>query len=321
MSAVSALAARVDACLVCGSEALSDRFAIGDGHVVRRCANCGLEFLSPQLRDDELAALYSETYFAAWGVSGSIDNAVTRQMKMATFRLRLELIRRFGGWPGDARNGVGKGGGARSAVGPEGPGAILDVGCATGYFLELAKEEGYEPYGVEFSAYAAEVARQKLGADRIHRGILETAGFANKSFCAVVMSDLIEHVRDPRQTLSKAASLLTPGGVILIMTPDTGSFSNRLMGRRWTHYKREHFFYFGRRSMGELARRCGLELVYFERCKKALNLDYLYTQFRVYRHWLLTPVVSLLHRILPARVTARNFYISIGEMVVILKTI
>ncbi|HLI92680.1 MAG TPA: hypothetical protein VKU83_03700, partial [Puia sp.] len=68
-----------------------------------------------------------------------------------------------------------------------------------------------------------------------------------------------------------------------------------------------------------LAERCGLELVYFERCKKALTLDYLHTQFRVYRHWLLTPVVGFLHRLLPARVTGRNFYIRIGVMVVILE--
>jgi len=35
------------------------------------------------------------------------------------------------------------------------------------------------------------------------------------------MSDLIEHVRNPVQTLSKAASLLKDDGVIMIMTPDT----------------------------------------------------------------------------------------------------
>ena len=133
------------------------------------------------------------------------------------------------------------------------------------------------------------------------------------------MSDLIEHVRVPAETLTRAAALLTDGGVIMIMTPDTGTLSNKVMGRRWTHYKPEHFFYFNRRSMNWLAEKCGLQVAYYERSRKALNIDYLHTQLNVYRHWLLTPLISTLHRLLPAKMTALNFYFSIGEMVVILK--
>jgi hypothetical protein len=62
-----------------------------------------------------------------------------------------------------------------------------------------------------------------------------------------------------------------------------------------------------------------LRMVYYERSKKALNLDYLHTQFRTYRHWLLTPLVGALHGLLPGSWNARNFYFSIGEMVVVLE--
>lgn len=117
----------------------------------------------------------------------------------------------------------------------------------------------------------------------------------------------------------KAGSLLSPGGVILITTPDTGAFSNRLMRRRWTHYKPEHLFYFNRRSIERLAVRCGLEFAYFARFGKSLNLRYLHSQWRVYRHWLMTPVTGLLNRILPARLMERNVKLRIGEMVVLLK--
>jgi hypothetical protein len=103
------------------------------------------------------------------------------------------------------------------------------------------------------------------------------------------------------------------------MTPDTGSLSKKIMGQRWTHYKPEHLFYFNRRSLTFLANRCNLHLVHFRRCKKALNLAYLHTQFGVYRHWLLTPLTALLFRLAPKSLRHRNFYISIGEMVVLLK--
>ena len=91
------------------------------------------------------------------------------------------------------------------------------------------------------------------------------------------------------------------------------------MGRRWTHYKLEHFFYFNKQSMDFLAAKCGLQVVHYERSKKALNIDYLHTQLNVYRHWFLTPLINAFHALLPAKINARNFYFSIGEMVVILK--
>jgi len=91
------------------------------------------------------------------------------------------------------------------------------------------------------------------------------------------------------------------------------------MGRRWTHYKAEHFFYFNRRSIERLAARCGLEFAHFGRLKKSLNLHYLHSQLTVYRHGLMTPVTDLLNRVLPARLMERNFKIRIGGIVVLLK--
>jgi hypothetical protein len=105
----------------------------------------------------------------------------------------------------------------------------------------------------------------------------------------------------------------------MIMTPDSKSFSNKLMGKRWTHYKLEHFFYFNRNSIGIVAKQCGLDVVHYERSKKALNINYLHTQFNVYKHWLLTPIINVLFFLMPGKLAAKNFYFSIGEMVVILK--
>jgi 2-polyprenyl-3-methyl-5-hydroxy-6-metoxy-1,4-benzoquinol methylase len=303
-------------CTICGSAPTSIKFTLKNDYQVVHCPVCGVEFLSPQLDDIALDKLYSESYYAAWGIKGDAENETTRQMKKATFQLRLNTIRRF-------------------LVGPA-PGAstgakILDVGCATGYFLEVAQKEGFDPYGIEFSEYSARIAKKKFGEKNIFKGTLEQLiptdqsgfadhpGFAEHSFRVIAMSDLIEHVRIPAETLSKAKSLLTDDGVIMIMTPDTGTLSNKVMGRKWTHYKLEHFFYFNRRSMKTLAAKCGLQVAYFERSRKALNIDYLHTQLNVYRHWLLTPLVKTLHRLLPAKITALNFYFSIGEMVVILE--
>ena len=288
-------------CPLCGHPDPGARFFLPGGGVLYRCRDCTVEFLSPQPEEDQLKKLYSETYYAAWGLSGEGQNESTRLMKRATFHLRLALLRRF--LQGDA--------GARQR--------ILDVGCATGYFLELAAEQGLQPFGVEYSSYAAARARLRFGEEAIFQGTLEQSAFPKSSFAAIAMSDLLEHVRAPATTLECAQRLLKPGGVILIMTPDTSALSRYVMGQRWTHYKPEHLFYFNRRSLTWLANRCGLLPVHFERSKKALNLAYLHTQFGVYRHRLLTPLVNLLYRLAPTSLRNRNFYLSIGEMVVILK--
>lgn len=283
-------------CPLCGSTSVRTKYFLDEEHSILFCSQCTIQYLSPQLSDQALQQLYSENYYASWGIKGQEENESTRQMKMATFSLRMQLIKQY-----------------------RGTGKVLDIGCATGYFLEVAKEGGFEPYGVEYSAYAAHIAQNKFGIDNIFIGTLEQCNFPRKYFDVIAMSDLIEHVRDPIQTLSKAASLLKEDGIIMIMTPNKSSISRVLMRKKWTHYKLEHFFYFDRFSMNFLANKCNLECAHYERSKKALNVDYLHTQFNTYKHWLLTPLINIAHSILPARINAHNFHIAIGEMVVILK--
>jgi 2-polyprenyl-3-methyl-5-hydroxy-6-metoxy-1,4-benzoquinol methylase len=283
-------------CTICKSAEVKVKFNITEDHKVFCCSSCGIEFLDPQLNDAELKKLYSENYYRAWGIQGEQENEITKEMKIATFQLRLNLIRQF----------ITKG-------------RVLDVGCATGYFLEIAEKNGFLPFGVEFSEYSSAIAKKKFGDKNIFFGTLEQCDFENKSFDVIAMSDLIEHVRIPAQTLSKASALLKDGGIIMIMTPDTNTLSNKLMGKRWTHYKLEHFFYFNRSSINYAAETCGLDVVHYERSKKALNIKYLHTQFNVYKHWLLTPVINIIHALVSKKVAAKNFYFSIGEMVVILK--
>ncbi|MBO9203511.1 MULTISPECIES: class I SAM-dependent methyltransferase [Niastella] len=283
-------------CPVCSANTIKTKYALKNGHSVLLCKQCSTEFLFPQLTDEALQQLYAESYYAAWGLKGNTDNDATRQMKLATFELYLKLLKRLGK-----------------------QGRLLDVGCATGYLLEAARFCGWAPYGVEYAAWSAAIAQQKFGHQAIFNGTLEQCIFEENFFDVIVMSDLIEHVRSPQETLQKARRLLKDDGLLLIVTPDTAALSHHLMGKRWTHYKLEHFFYFNRRSFQHLAKKSGWEIMHYEKAAKALNLGYFHTQFNVYPHWLLTPMANTLHALLPQKAERRNFYLSIGEMVLILK--
>jgi 2-polyprenyl-3-methyl-5-hydroxy-6-metoxy-1,4-benzoquinol methylase len=283
-------------CPVCNNTETVFYFNYNAKQSIYKCNPCTLQFLSPQLDDVDLTKLYSENYYLAWGLKGDAENESIKHMKISTFNLRLDLIAQF-----------------------KKSGKILDVGCATGYFLEAAKAKAYDPFGIEFSDYSARLAKNKFGDKNIFKGTLEQSDFENGTFDIIAMSDLIEHVRNPIETLSRANQLLKTDGFIMIMTPDTGSVSYKLMKQKWTHYKLEHFYYFNKQAIQIAALHSGFELVHYERAKKSMNFDYLHTQLNVYKNKLFTPIINLIYFILPKAFLRKIFNLSLGEMVVILR--
>jgi len=285
------------ACIVCGNAACEPLFRNlqRSRFSIARCPGCGLEFLAPQPDREEIAKIYSADYFTSWDMN-RVENQITARMKRLTFARRLRELERF------------------AASGP-----ILDVGTATGFFLDEAMAEGrFEPYGIELSEYAGAIARGKFGAERIHIGTIETAPFPPGFFSAVTMSDLIEHVGDPAGALARVHRLLKPGGIAMIVTPDTASISRRSMGRRWTQFKIEHLFYFSPATMRRMAASCGFQVLSVRRARKAMTLKYLRDQFQVYRHPVLTPLSRGLGWMLKPW-EDRPFSIAMGEMLVFLQ--
>jgi len=132
------------------------------------------------------------------------------------------------------------------------PGAMLEIGSAYGYFLDEAQRRGWQARGIEPSAHAAGYARDKLGLD-VSRGPAESLQIDPDSLDAVVLWDVIEHLSDPRRTLSWAHRTLRTGGVIALSTGDVDSLSARLHGAAWSLMTPPwHQFYFSRATMRRL---------------------------------------------------------------------
>ena len=104
---------------------------------------------------------------------------------------------------------------------------VLDVGCGGGLFLQLMRDKGFSVMGIELSdprAYHTSL----LGIEVIKK-VVEDPFWSNyeKSFDAVTLWDVIEHVNYPEQTLSAAAALVSEGGYIIVDTPCRDSFLYR----------------------------------------------------------------------------------------------
>ncbi|MEM8531901.1 MAG: class I SAM-dependent methyltransferase [Chloroflexota bacterium] len=111
-------------------------------------------------------------------------------------------------------------------------GRILDIGCATGIFLDGVRRKGWQTQGVELVPSAADYARQRFGLD-VFCGTLEQAHFANHSFDAVTLWDVLEHLHEPREALEEIVRILRPGGLLVLSLPNPDSLEARLIGNEW----------------------------------------------------------------------------------------
>ncbi|MEK7383312.1 MAG: class I SAM-dependent methyltransferase [Elusimicrobiota bacterium] len=99
-------------------------------------------------------------------------------------------------------------------------GRLLDVGCGSGGFLHRARAAGFSVAGLDFNSARAR-ALKAGGFDVFHGGLPEfTRGATPASFDAVTIFQVIEHLDDPLAWLKSAKSLLKPGGLLVVGTPN-----------------------------------------------------------------------------------------------------
>lgn len=119
---------------------------------------------------------------------------------------------------------------------------LLDVGCGLGWFLSgVASGLGYgrrdgggwEKYGVEVSGFAARSARAECRAAEIHHGTLDTARCEYDYYDVVFCHHVIEHVECPEEFVSQIRKTMSPGGHLVIATPDFDSPCARRFGENY----------------------------------------------------------------------------------------
>jgi cyclopropane fatty-acyl-phospholipid synthase-like methyltransferase len=220
------------------------------------------------------------------------EYANSRDLKIATARPRLAEIK---------RRATGK--------------RLLDVGCATGFFMEAAAEEGFDVRGVEFSTVAIGLARPDIGGRIVHGDVNTLRSQGSEPFDVVTAFDIIEHVQNPADFLRDIREILRPGGVLAISSPDTGHFLRYLMRAKWPMLQpMQHTVLFSRRGIAALLERCGFDAVHVETAHKVLTMDYLADQLG-----LTNPGLSRMYRavswMLPGPLRRKPLAVNIGEFV------
>lgn len=114
---------------------------------------------------------------------------------------------------------------------PLGPAKVLDVGCGSGVLLARMKSLGWQAEGVELDPGGVAAARAR--GVPVFQGQLADAQFPDNHFDAVHSAHVIEHVYDPVALLREAFRILKPGGKLVIITPNTGSWGHRKFASAW----------------------------------------------------------------------------------------
>jgi SAM-dependent methyltransferase len=160
-------------------------------------------------------------------------------------------------------------------------GKLLDVGSATGHFVETAERQGWNASGMEISDYAASVGRKK--GLKIEVGKFEESDYPAETFDTVTFLDILEHFINPNQALEKAAKILKPGGVLAINTPNSASLLAKIFGKHWHLIAPPgHLNYFNPSNLQLVLERNGLELVFIGNITKKFSLRAI---FKALAYW------------------------------------
>lgn len=134
---------------------------------------------------------------------------------------------------------------------------VLDVGCAFGFFLDIAREAGArELWGTDITSESEKVISRK-GYISV-RGAFEYIALPENHFDFVFMGDVFEHLQDPFAAVKKVSRIMKQGGFVLITTVNFGSLFARVAGKRWRLLvPPEHIFYWTAQSIQTLFHKYG----------------------------------------------------------------
>jgi SAM-dependent methyltransferase len=141
------------------------------------------------------------------------------------------------------------------------PGRLLDVGSGPGFLLKTARERSWHAVGLDPSPFA--VAQAQRGGFEAHQGMLEEVDLPERSFDALALLQVIEHVTDPRPLLAACRRLLKPGGAVVVATPNPASMLARAKREGFNYWiPPVHCVWYTPRALTMVLRRAGFRVVH-----------------------------------------------------------
>ena len=235
------------ACDLCGSnhntilfQARDYRYSHSEMFNIVKCKSCGLIYLNSRPTAESILEQYKEDYIPP---DEKLDNLKTSRVIFK--KILGSFWYKIGGYYGISEIKV--------------KGRFLDVGCANGDTLEAARNMGADVYGIELNPKFVKICKDK--SLNVHCGILEDSAYPNDYFDIIWMSQVIEHLQSPKNSLKEIQRILKPGGRLYILCPNAGSYLAKFFGKYWHGWHIPfHFYAYTKETIIKSVTECGFKV-------------------------------------------------------------
>jgi 2-polyprenyl-3-methyl-5-hydroxy-6-metoxy-1,4-benzoquinol methylase len=232
-------------CPVCKSEAIQPAFAAKDFTVTKeefqvwKCGNCTAMFTQGIPSQEQIGKYYqSENYISHSDTQKGFINKLYHRIRKTTLAKKRQLVK------------------TETSLQT---GAILDVGCGTGAFLNTMQQAGWKITGLEPDEAARKTAQslyniQPLPSQKIFE-------LPPNTFDAVTAWHVMEHVHQLHEYVDQLKKIISQKGKIFIAVPNYTSFDASHYKSYWAAYDvPRHLYHFSPKSMSVLMEMHGLKV-------------------------------------------------------------
>ena len=263
----------IEICPLCGSINLKpkfvckDYFASNEEFELYSCLDCGFLFTQNFPSNDVIGKYYDVSeYVSHSDTKEGIVNKIYHTVRQYMINKKMNFVEKQSG---------------------KERGAILDMGCGTGYFLNAAKQKGWDTVGIEKSEHARNAAINRFGLnvyDETHIDHLPQAHFD-----VITLWHVLEHLEDLNEVMDKIYRLLLPNGIAVIAVPNCSSYDAQHYKTCWAAYDvPRHLWHFTPQTMTMLAEKFNFKIVR----QKLLAFDSFYVSLLSEKYKRTNPVVA-----------------------------
>ncbi|WP_066223073.1 class I SAM-dependent methyltransferase [Formosa haliotis] len=185
---------------------------------------------SPQPKSEELGQYYkSEDYISHTDAKRNLFEKLYHTVKGIALKRKLNLINSF---DNETKS-------------------LLDVGCGTGDFLQIAKANGWKVCGIEPDEGARQLAINKVGNHIKDASTINT--LPNNSFDVITLWHVLEHLPNLDLQIETYKRLLKPKGTLIIAVPNFKSYDANYYKAYWAAFDvPRHLWHFSQTGISKI---------------------------------------------------------------------
>jgi len=216
---------------------------IKKGYTFVRCTACGMMFSNPQVKEEYMNQLYGRSKAEdIWVELQKSDKEKT--WKKDYYVDCIRLIDAFA----DNRKAV----------------RLLDIGCSTGYFLELLQElkRDWAVKGLELNEKAYQWAVQK--GLSVEQKLLHDID-QSETYDVMTVFGVMEHLTNPKDFLHHIVSHANGDIVVLAIVPNAYSLYHMFLREQSVSFDgRDHILFFSEVTLKKIFKMCGFEVLHLD---------------------------------------------------------